>query len=67
METKPWYTSKTMWMNFLTFIVSLAVAFGTTSFGDYDLTDATVVSSLIGMVIGMINMILRMVTNKGIE
>lgn len=66
-ETKPWYTSKTMWTNLLTFAISLAVAFGTTVFGDYDLTDSTVVASLIGMLLGVINMILRLVTSKGLE
>ena len=66
-ETKPWYTSKTMWTNFLTFVFSIMVAVGMTMFGDYDLTDPAVVASLITMLLGFVNMILRLVTNKGLE
>lgn len=67
METKPWYTSKMLWTNFLTFVISLAVGLGFTAFGDYDLSDPVVVATVIPMILSVINFILRLVTKTGLE
>ncbi len=56
---KPFYESKTFWFNVLFLLVSVAAYFG---FGDFKPSNDTV--ELAGVIVGVVNVILRFYTNK---
>jgi len=59
MEAKKWYHSKTIWTNIIAIAVILLVNFG--------LNDISVeVAAAEGSILGVINLILRIVTNQGL-
>lgn len=59
MDSKPWYASKTLWVNLLTLIAAVAGAFGI-DVGLDDETKATIVAGALAVV----NVVLRLVTEK---
>ena len=58
---KAWYTSKTLWTNFVALLASAALAAGL----DLGLTAETQVA-LVGGILAVANMVLRMVTKTEI-
>lgn len=60
--SKPWWSSKTIWVNAIALIASVTVAFGF----DLGLTPE-VQSHIVGGVMGVVNIALRFVTNTAIE
>lgn len=60
MNTKPWYSSKTLWFNLLVLIGSLL---GTTLDSDLVKQNPQLVGAL-GAVVGGINILIRLVTNS---
>ena len=61
-ESKPFWASKTIWVNFIAFIASGAVALG------FDLgLDAEAQASIVGGVMAVANIILRLMTKSGIS
>ena len=59
MEAKKWHHSKTIWTNIIAIAVILLVNFG--------LNDISVeVAAAEGSILGVINLILRIVTNQGL-
>jgi len=58
---KPWYTSKTLWFNALFLVSAIAAYFG---FADFK-PDSNVVE-LAGVVVSVINIVLRFVTKEPI-
>ena len=61
METKPWYGSKTLWINALTGIAGVLVALNT----DKGLDPKIVGYAATGL--GLVNMVLRLMTDKPID
>lgn len=59
MDSKPWYLSKTIWVNGLTFAATVAALFGV----DLGLDDATKATIATG-VLALVNVVLRVVTRK---
>lgn len=59
---KPWYTSKTLWANLTAGAVTVATAFGL----DLGL-DETAQTQLVAGVMVVVNIVLRLVTNQGLE
>ena len=62
--SKPWYASKTMWVNILSALGALAGVFG---FGEY--LNAEVQASVIALImagVNVVNIILRKVTSSAI-
>ncbi len=57
MEPKPWYVSKTLWINALAILAAVTGAFGI----DLDLTPETQ-AALVGGIMAIVNIILRLVT-----
>lgn len=57
--SKRWYKSKTVWVNALTLVASVAVAMQ----GDTEITNPQVVSAL-GAVLAGVNLVLRFVTQQ---
>lgn len=62
METKPWYKSKTLWVNGLTLIAAIAGAFGI-DLGLDDETKTTIVAGALAVA----NVVLRLVTNSKVS
>lgn len=60
---KKWHQSKTIWFGVLTLVLSLLTA----TQGQEIIQNNPTVISLIGMSIGVITIILRAISNKGIE
>jgi len=61
-ESKPAWTSKTMWVNLIALIASVAAAFG------LDLGLSTEVqASLVGGIMAVVNIVLRFMTNQGVS
>jgi len=61
--TKRWYTSKTIWFNILTGVVSLATLYGYRDNPEI----AANVAVMAGAFAPVINMILRMVTSSAVR
>lgn len=61
MDSKPWYMSKTIWVNALTFAATVASLFGL----DLGLDDATKATIATG-VLALVNVVLRAVTRKAV-
>ena len=61
MDAKPWYWSKTIWFNVLSFVVAVAVSLGYT--GDIPAEW----KEYVGPVVAVINVLLRLVTSKAIN
>lgn len=59
MDTKPWFTSKTLWANLIAGGVTVATAFGL----DLGL-DPEAQASLVAGVMVVVNIVLRFVTTK---
>lgn len=64
-NTKKWYTSKTVWFNALTVLVTVATFFGYVP-GDYQHT-ANQVSTALVFLVPLVNIVLRAVTTKAIR
>ena len=58
-ESKPIYASKTLWVNLVALVVSVAAAFGV----DLGL-DTEAQASLVGGIMAVVNIALRMFTDK---
>jgi len=62
METKAWYTSKTLWVNALVFIAAISGALG------FDLgLDSETQASIVGGAMAVVNVILRLTTKTGVS
>jgi len=61
METKPWFASKTLWVNFVAVVAAMTGAFGI----DLGLDPETQVT-IVGAIMGVVNIILRFTTSTGI-
>lgn len=62
METKPWYVSKTLWVNALVFIAAVSGALG------FDLgLDAETQAKIVGGAMAVVNIILRLVTTTSVS
>jgi len=59
--TKKWYASKTLWFNLLALVVAIAAAFGYT--GELPVSWGVFVPGIVAV----INILLRLVTNKTLE
>ena len=60
--TKPWFASKTLWVNAIALLAALATAFG------FDLgLDAEGQTAIVTGVMAFVNMYLRLVTDKPIR
>jgi hypothetical protein len=62
-QTKQWYTSKTVWFNILTIFTVTASMFGYVP--DQEVADTT--SSVLLALSPIINLALRMITDKGLS
>tara|TARA_Y100000004_G_C8767665_1_gene349301 strand:+ start:419 stop:604 length:186 start_codon:yes stop_codon:yes gene_type:complete len=60
---KKWYESKTIWVNVLAFIVSSLTALTN---GDW-VSDNPEAAAIVGGVVAAINIVLRKITDKGIQ
>ena len=56
---KKWYTSKTLWTNIIAIIVIVLVNLGITDI-------STEIAAAEGSILGVINLVLRLVTNQGL-
>lgn len=61
MDTKTWYTSKTLWVNIIAGVATISTAFGI----DLGL-DANTQVAVVGGVMAVINIILRVVTKTAV-
>ncbi len=61
METKPFYASKTLWVNLVAVIAALSGAFGL----DLGLDPETQVT-IVGAIMGVVNIVLRFTTKTAI-
>ncbi len=61
MDTKPFWASKTMWVNVVALVASLTVGFGI----DLGFT-AAVQAEIVGGVMAVVNIILRFMTNGAV-
>ena len=61
METKPFYASKTLWVNLVAVIAALSGAFGL----DLGLDPETQVT-IVGAIMGVVNIVLRFTTTTAI-
>ncbi len=61
-DTKPAWTSKTIWVNVIALLASLTLAAGV----DLGL-DAATQTSLVGGIMAVVNVVLRLMTSKAIE
>ena len=59
---KPWYASKTLWINALAVVAALAGAFGL----DLGLDPETQMA-MVGVIMGIVNMVLRFTTKSAIS
>jgi len=59
---KKFYTSKTFWFSVLTILISAAGAFG---FADFQPSADTL--AIAGVAVGIVNLILRFMTQQGVE
>ncbi len=62
MDTKPFWASKTLWVNFVALIASTTGAFGI----DLGL-DAAAQTSLVTGIMAAVNIVLRFVTDSGVS
>jgi len=62
METKPWFASKTIWVNVVAFVAAIAGGFGL----DLGL-DAEAQASLVAGIMAVVNVALRLVTKTGLR
>lgn len=62
METKPFWASKTIWVNFIAGVVAVTGAFGI----DLGLTPEAQ-TSLVGGIMAVVNIVLRLVTKTGVS
>lgn len=61
METKPFWTSKTLWVNGVALIASVAIAFG----WDLGLTP-DVQGTIVAGIMSVVNIILRLITKSSV-
>lgn len=61
MESKPFWASKTMWVNVVALVASVAAAFGAVDL------DAEVQASIVGGAMAVANIVLRIVTKGGVS
>lgn len=61
MDKKPWYQSKTIWANLVAFAASTGVISGY----DFGLT-IEVQAELVGVIMGGVNIVLRLLTSRGV-
>ncbi len=61
-NSKPFWASKTLWVNAISFVASITGAFGL----DLGL-DAEAQTSIVGGVMAVVNIILRLVTKAGVR
>ena len=59
---KPWYASKTMWVNIVALLGSVAAATGL----DLGLTPE-VQGSIVAAIMAVVNIVLRIMTNQGVR
>lgn len=62
MESKPWYTSKTIWANLVAFAATVAVIAGV----DVGLTPE-VQAEIVAAVLAGVNIVLRLITREAIR
>lgn len=62
METKPFWASRTLWINLIAGLVIVAGAFGL----DLDVTPETQ-TALVGGIMAIVNIILRFITTTAID
>ena len=62
METKPWFASKTLWVNLVALIAAVTGAFGM----DLGL-DPETQTSIVAGVMGVVNIVLRFVTKSAVS
>ncbi|MEK9751596.1 MAG: hypothetical protein VW338_00070 [Rhodospirillaceae bacterium] len=62
MDTKPWYASKTLWINLVAGIAAVGGAFGV----DLGL-DTESQTALVGGVMAVVNIVLRLITKTGVS
>lgn len=59
METKPFWASRTMWVNIIMLVATISTAFG------FDLgLDANTQIAVVGGVMGVVNLVMRVVTKS---
>ena len=63
METKPFYASKTLWVNLVAVVAALAGAFGLDL--GFEL-DAETQVTIVGAIMGVVNIILRFTTKSAL-
>ena len=61
METKPFWASKTMWVNALAVLASVLGAM------NVDALTPEVQAQVVGVVMGIVNIVLRFVTKSGVS
>lgn len=61
METKPFWASKTLWVNIIGLIASVLTAFGVTDL------DAELQASIVGIAMTVINIVLRFATTTAVS
>lgn len=62
-DQKSWWTSKTLWTNFVIFVITaVAGIFG--GIGGFDLSDPVTAASITSGALAAINFLLRLVTKK---
>ena len=61
MESKPWYASKTLWVNAIAVVLALVGAFGI----DIDVTPETQ-AALVGGIMAVVNIVLRLTTTTAV-
>ena len=62
METKPFWTSKTLWVNALALVAAMTGAFG------WDIgLDPEMQTAIVGAVMGMVNIVLRFITKSAVS
>jgi len=64
METKPWYQSKTIWVNLITLLISI-IGIVITSATDLGISPEVVVV-LTGVIVPVLNLFLRTITEQPI-
>lgn len=61
MDSKPFWASKTIWINLIALVASLLAAFGVADW------DAELQASIVGVVMTIVNIVLRFVTDKPVS
>lgn len=63
MDSKPWYASKTIWVNIVAFVATMAMVFGVDL--PFELT-AEVQAEIVAAIMAVVNIVLRFVTDTPI-